>query len=170
MDSQEIKQIIVDGHPVGIIGLQESLEQLAERFHQDMEEKIIKEELLRTLKEKNYIPARAEKEYAEAFLREFKKFMKMPLEEELASMLDVKVLGQGCARCNALMEQVMKIMGEAGLIGNVEHIKDLKEIAGYGVMGSPALVINGEVKSVGTVPSKAKIRKWLEEAYKSPPR
>jgi len=42
-------------------------------------------------------------------------------------------------------------------------VKDIKEIASYGVMGTPALVMNGKIVSVGTVPSKAKIREWLSE-------
>ncbi len=167
MSSQDIKQIMVGGHLVGIIGLQEALEQIAKVYSADMDDERLKGELLEVLKRKNYIPARAEEEYARAFLREFKKFMNMPYEEDTAQGLDVKILGQGCARCDALVEQVMRIMGQTGIVGNVEHIKDLKEIAKYGAMGSPALVINGEVKSVGTVPPEAKIRKWIEEAYNS---
>ena len=51
-----------------------------------------------------------------------------------------------------------------GIMGNVDHIKDIKEIGKYGVMGSSALLINGQVKCVGAVPPKAKLLKWLEEA------
>jgi len=45
----------------------------------------------------------------------------------------------------------------------VGHVTDIKKIGKYGVMGTPALIINGEVKSVGSVPPKAKIKEWLSE-------
>jgi protein-disulfide isomerase len=57
----------------------------------------------------------------------------------------------------------MEVMAEMKLAGAVEHVRDIKEIASYGVMGTPALVINAKIVSVGTVPSKAKIREWLSE-------
>ena len=64
----------------------------------------------------------------------------------------------------ALIESnAILVMAEMKLAGAVEHVRDIKEIASYGVMGTPALVINAKVVSVGTVPSKAKIREWLSE-------
>ena len=51
-----------------------------------------------------------------------------------------------------------------GIVGNLEHIRDLAEIGRYGVLASPALVINGKVKSVGSSPLKPKIKAWIEEA------
>ena len=45
----------------------------------------------------------------------------------------------------------------------MRHVTDIKEIGKYGVMGTPALIINGEVKCVGSVPTKAKIKEWLSE-------
>ncbi|MCK5654623.1 MAG: thioredoxin family protein [Dehalococcoidia bacterium] len=46
----------------------------------------------------------------------------------------------------------------------VKHVTDIKEIGKYGVMGTPALIINGEVKSVGSVPPKNKLIEWLKKA------
>ena len=163
MASQDIKQITVDGNQVGIIGLQEVLEQMAKEYPQAPDHKI-QEELLKRLGRKNYIPTKAQDSYAKAFLREFKKFLGLPYEEDKASALDVKVLGPGCTQCDRLTAQVMEAMAEMGIMGNVDHIKDIKEIGKYGVMGSPALLINGQVKCVGSVPPKAKLLKWLEEA------
>jgi len=50
------------------------------------------------------------------------------------------------------------------LAADLEHVRDIKEIGKYGVMGMPALLINGKVLSVGRVPPKAKLKEWLEEA------
>jgi hypothetical protein len=55
-------------------------------------------------------------------------------------------------------------VGQLRIKANIEHVRDIKEIGRLGVMGMPGLLINGEVKSVGKVPPKAKLIQWLEEA------
>jgi hypothetical protein len=59
---------------------------------------------------------------------------------------------------------VRDVMAEMNLAGDLTHVTDLREIGKYGVMGTPALVINRKVVSVGTTPEKRKIHQWLEEA------
>lgn len=59
-------------------------------------------------------------------------------------------------------------MSEMKIAADLRHITDFKEIAHYGVLGSPALVINNKVVSVGEVPPKSKIRQWIIEAYNPP--
>ncbi len=78
-------------------------------------------------------------------------------------MMEVKVLGPGCKRCAQTEQIVHEALKEAGISAEVEHIKDPVEIANYGVFGTPAVVINGEIKSVGKVPTKDEVKKWLEE-------
>ncbi len=58
----------------------------------------------------------------------------------------------------------MEVMAEMNLSADFDHVTDIKEIARYGVMGTPALIINGKVQSVGRVPPQRKIKQWLEEA------
>ncbi|MBC2693760.1 MAG: thioredoxin family protein [Desulfobacteraceae bacterium] len=57
----------------------------------------------------------------------------------------------------------MELLSEMNLLADMEHVTDVKEIGKYGVMGTPALVINGKVMSVGKVPAKEKIKEWLSE-------
>ncbi len=57
----------------------------------------------------------------------------------------------------------MAVMAEMNLAADIEHVMDISEINRYGVRGTPALVINGKVRSVGTVPAKGNIREWLSE-------
>ena len=71
--------------------------------------------------------------------------------------MDIKVLGSGCANCNKLEKMVFDVLAELNADGNVTHVTDFKEIVGYGVMQTPALVIDGQVKFSGVVPSKAKL-------------
>ncbi len=103
-------------------------------------------------------------EYRRAFLREFKKFLGKPVEAEAPQGLDVKVLGPGCVQCDQLEQQLMQVMAETGIVADIQHIRDVKEIGAYGVMGTPTLIINNTVKAVGKVPPRNKLKQWLEEA------
>ncbi|MFW5721386.1 MAG: thioredoxin family protein [Bacteroidota bacterium] len=75
--------------------------------------------------------------------------------------MDIKVLGPGCPRCEQVLNLVMEAVQEAGVSAGVEKVSDPMQIAGYGVFGTPAVVVDGEVKSVGKVPSKNQIREWI---------
>lgn len=75
--------------------------------------------------------------------------------------MDIKVLGPGCAKCEKTVKLIKEAIAEGGTDARVEKITDLMEIAGYGVFGTPAVVIDGEVKSVGKVPRKKEIKAWL---------
>ena len=99
-----------------------------------------------------------------ALVREFRRQLGQIVPEEKTEGLVIKVLGQGCANCRELTRRIMDIMSELNLAADLEHVTDIKEIARYGVLGSPALLINGKVLSVGTVPSKKQLADWLKQA------
>lgn len=75
--------------------------------------------------------------------------------------MEIKVLGPGCPKCKKTESLVKEAVAEAGVAAEVEKVTDMMEIAGYGVFGTPAVVIDGEVKSVGKIPSKDQIKAWL---------
>ena len=77
--------------------------------------------------------------------------------------MDIKVLGPGCAKCHRTEDLVKQAVAESGVDANVEKVTDLMKIAGYGVFGTPAVVVDGEVKSVGKIPSKEDIKSWIEK-------
>jgi hypothetical protein len=160
---EEITQIRVGGFSVGFVGLREVMESMRGEYSErpDIE---LEAELLSRIGKKNYIPDRASADYGKAFLREFKRFLGKSSEEGEIQGLSVKVLGMGCVQCDRLEREVISVMSEAGLTGDVEHVRDLREIGKYGIMGSPALIINNQVKAVGKVPPRSKIREWLKEA------
>ena len=66
----------------------------------------------------------------------------------------VKVLGSGCAKCNALEESVRAALDELGMDDAIDHVTDFAQIAAYGVMTTPALVVDGKVVSYGKVLTK----------------
>jgi small redox-active disulfide protein 2 len=166
MSQDDVIQIRVGNSPVGIIRLKTVMEDMAETHGERPDQEVI-EELLNRLGKRNYIPEKVKESYAKAFLREFKKFLGKPFEEETPKGLQIKVLGPGCVQCDRLEQDLMQIMTETGILADIEHVRDIKEIGRYGVMGTPALIINGKVKSVGSVPLKSKIIAWLKEAQES---
>jgi small redox-active disulfide protein 2 len=166
MSDDKVTRINVGGHATGIIGLQTILEDIANEFAGRTDDEI-KAELLNRLSHKNYISSRTRDVYSHAFLREFKKFVGEPFEDAEATGMEIKVLGPGCPRCEKLEQDLMAMMAELNIAAELEHVRDPIEIASYGVMGSPALIINDKVKAVGSVPPKNKLKEWLLEAAKS---
>jgi small redox-active disulfide protein 2 len=75
--------------------------------------------------------------------------------------MDIKVLGPGCPKCRQTEKIVKEAIAESGVSVSVEKVTDTMEIAGYGVFGTPAVVVDGEVKSVGKVPKKAEVLGWI---------
>ena len=77
--------------------------------------------------------------------------------------MEIKVLGPGCPKCKQTEQNVKNAIAEASVDATVEKVTDVMEIAGYGVFGTPAVVIDGEVKSVGKIPSKEDVKEWLKQ-------
>ena len=78
--------------------------------------------------------------------------------------MKLEVLGMGCAKCNALETAVKQAADMLGLDYTLDHVTDLSKIASYGVMMTPALVIDGTVKLSGKLPSEAELTKILTTA------
>ena len=77
--------------------------------------------------------------------------------------MDIKVLGPGCPKCEQTDKMVKDALQEIGVAADVEKVTGTMDIAKYGVFGTPAVVVDGEVKSVGKVPSKEDIKGWIEK-------
>ena len=73
----------------------------------------------------------------------------------------IKVLGTGCAKCHQLEENTKKAVAELGLDASIEKVENIKDIMKYGVMKTPALVVDEKVKVMGRVPSPEEIKKYL---------
>ena len=163
MSANDVAQIMVGKHPSGIVGLKSVLEEVANSL-KDRPDDEIKAELLNRLSKRNYISSNTREVYGQAFLREYKKFAGEPFEEQDEGRLNIKVLGPGCPQCEKLEQDIMAMMAELNIIAGLEHVRDPLEIASYGVMGTPGLIISGEVKAVGSVPPKNRLKQWLLEA------
>lgn len=78
-------------------------------------------------------------------------------------MIDIKVLGPGCQKCDQTVKLVKDVVSQTGVEAQIEKITNALEIAGYGVFGTPAVVIDGEVKCVGKIPKKQDVITWLDK-------
>jgi small redox-active disulfide protein 2 len=76
----------------------------------------------------------------------------------------IKVLGSGCSKCNQLLESTKKAAEELGLDCEIEKIEDFLRLAEFGVMITPALVVDGKVKTTGRVPPVPEIKELIAGA------
>jgi small redox-active disulfide protein 2 len=78
--------------------------------------------------------------------------------------MKIQILGPGCMNCKKLYEQAQKAVAQAGVTAELEKIEKFEEIMKFGVPMTPALLVNGEVKSAGKIPDVAQIVTWLMDA------
>jgi hypothetical protein len=167
MTDKDITQVRIGQHGFGIIGIKRLMEELAEDYT-DRSDAEVAAVMVERLSKDNYIPAKVREDYGRAFVREFRKFLGQPYTEDAAVGLDIKVLGMGCPQCHALTQTIMELLTELQLPARLDHITDIKEIARFRVMGSPALVVNGKVVSVGSMPARDKLKAMLAKACAAP--
>ena len=77
--------------------------------------------------------------------------------------MEIRILGTGCPRCDEVEKRTMNALAELNMAADVQKVKDINEIAKYGVLGTPGLVINGKIKSSGRIPSLEEITSWILE-------
>ena len=78
--------------------------------------------------------------------------------------MDIKILGSGCAKCQRLEQLTREGAADLGIEAQFDHVCEMAKIMEYPVVGTPALVIDGEVKAAGRMPSKEEIGRWLGKA------
>ncbi len=76
--------------------------------------------------------------------------------------MEIKVLGPGCAKCSETEKIMTEAIAETGITATIEKISDFQQIAKYGVFSTPAVVIDGQIKCVGKVPTKKEALAWLD--------
>ncbi len=76
-------------------------------------------------------------------------------------MLDIKILGPGCANCKRVEMIVRKVVVNQGLEAEIEKVTDFQEISKYPILSTPGLVLNGKVLSSGRIPTEAEVAEWL---------
>lgn len=145
---------------VGLIGLDLALNRLTNGPDSGLENAVA--QVYAEVEAKNYIPATAVAAYRTAIAREITRLRGGVQADD--GELVIRILGPGCFSCDNLQKLVFEIMAELGLAADILQIHDLDEIGRFGVMRTPALLINGVLKCAGRLPSRAQIEEWLREA------
>ncbi len=76
--------------------------------------------------------------------------------------MEIKILGPGCKKCDQAAARVAAVVSETGVEAQIEKVTDMMAIAGFGVMATPAVVVDGVVKCVGKIPDRNEVAGWLE--------
>ena len=155
-----VTMVRIGGVEIGILDLEETFERVKQMKIQDEGE--LKRTILQEVKKTNYVPSSKDSEYIEGLFKAYRRYLGEKVEEEIEG-LEIKILGPGCARCDKLEQNVRSLLTEMNIPAEVRHVRDLTAIAEYGVMGTPALVVNNVVKSTGRVPRKDEMVTWIRE-------
>jgi hypothetical protein len=158
--TSDIVQVSMGDRAIGIVGLKKVMADLAVTASGKTDGEC-REILYRGIADQNYIPPKMVEEYKDALLRAFKAFTGEAAEDAPAGGVRIQVLGPGCHNCDRLEQDVREVLAELKLPGDLSHVTDPTEIAKYGLLGVPALVINGRVACVGTLPHRDRIKQWL---------
>ncbi|MGC9965808.1 MAG: thioredoxin family protein [Syntrophobacteraceae bacterium] len=75
--------------------------------------------------------------------------------------MNIKVLGPGCKKCDETEKLVKEVIAETGSDAVVEYVTDIAEIAKLGIFSTPAVVVDGQIKLTGKVPTKPQVKSWL---------
>lgn len=75
--------------------------------------------------------------------------------------MDIKVLGTGCSKCKSTVALIEEVAKQKGVAISLEKVEDIQRIVGYGVMSTPAVVVNDKVVHAGGIPAKANVESWL---------
>ena len=143
---------------IGLIGLGPAIQQA---IGQNLNADAAADFLLTTMGRENYIPAGAIELYRKALRAEYERAVSggAPSHQQLT----IKILGPGCVSCNKLNTMIFDIMQRLDIAADIEQIHDLDEIWRHGVIITPALIINGKIKSSGRMPPPAEVEQWLRE-------
>ena len=163
---EKITQVKIGGVKIGIAGIDETVEAVAKMGLTSDDE--LTRAIMERVQVQNYVPEASYDEYARDLLHFYKIKMGLPVEkqhyEPTPGLVEIKVLGPGCPRCNGLEKEVRSLLEEMNVPADLEKVEDVNEIAEYNVVTTPALIINGEVKAAGKVPRRGQIVRWIEEA------
>lgn len=142
---------------VGLVGLDRALAKVL--APEELNLSTAAERVYAEIEAQNYIPPGAASSYRQALADEIGRLRGG--QATGPGHLEVRILGPGCVSCNNLQRLVIETVAARGLVADVFQVHDLDEIGRFGVMQTPALVINGQVKSAGRLPSPAQVEGWL---------
>ncbi len=158
MDAATSRTIRIGNMNIGLIGLDIAINTAAA---QQLTEAEAMDFLYREVKKRNYIPAAMEEQYKIALFKEYAGHLRG--ENSGINGLVIRIFGPGCVSCNGLQKLVIEVLAAMGIAADIEQIHDPDEIGRAGILQTPALMINNELKSCGLLPTRAEIEQWIRE-------
>jgi len=126
----------------------------------------IKRSLLKKIKQQNWIPDSKTEEYSRALLNEYKKSIGEKVDEEKLVETSIRILGLGCSACEKMEQDVKSILIELNIAADFQHVRDVNQIAEYGMVRTPSLVINNEIVLNGLSLPKSQLKLLIEDKLK----
>ncbi len=157
MDAATQRFIRIGTVSIGLIGLDIALNSIAQ---QEVSESKAVDFLFAEISRQNYIPPGNTEKYRDALLTAYRKHCRLATEDE---GLIIRIFGTGCVSCNSLQTLVIELLDRLKLAADIEQIYDPDEIGRAGVTRTPALMINGTIKSAGLMPTPAQVEQWIQE-------
>ncbi|MCW5212101.1 thioredoxin family protein, partial [Desulfobulbus sp. TB] len=155
MEAATQRFIRINTTSIGLIGLDIALNTIAQ---QEVSESEAVDFLFAEISRQNYIPPGNTEKYRDALLTAYRKHCSLATEEE---GLVIRIFGTGCVSCNSLQTLVIELLDHLKLAADIEQIYDPDEIGRAGVINTPALMINGTIKSAGLMPTPAQVEQWI---------
>lgn len=158
MDTATPRTIRIGKSTIGLIGIDTALHQAAAK--KLPEDKAV-DFLFAAVNKQNYIPPAAHDNYREALRRAYRQYLRP--DEQNGEVLVFRIFGKACVSCDNLQKMVIEVLNRMGLAADIEQIRDPDEIGRHGILLTPALMINGKIKSGGRMPTQAQIEQWIRE-------
>lgn len=158
MDAATTRTIRIGSATIGLIGLDLALNQAAT---QGLSEEAAVDYLFAAISRDNYIPPGNAARYQEALRNAYREHLR-PGSARTGPPV-IRIFGTGCVSCNGLQTLVIEVLATMGMAADIEQIHDPDEIGRQGIIMTPALMINGQLKSGGLLPTRAQVEQWLRD-------
>lgn len=153
-------KVTIGGHSIGLFDLEEIFQEVKVSALSDSE--LLKDLILEKVKAKNYIPSKAMPVYREDLYEEYLVFTgELAKRRSSSSAPEVRLLGVGCANCEKIDEMIKNILARESIGVDYQYVTDINEIARAGIMGTPALMVNGAVLLSGHLPEEKQLEEIL---------
>ena len=158
MDAATTRTIRIGSATIGLIGLDLALNRAAAR---GLSEEAAVDFLFAAVSRDNYIPPGGAEKYRTALRLAYREHLHPGGERSGPPV--IRIFGTGCVSCNSLQTLVIEVLDAMAMAADIEQIHDPDEIGRQGIVMTPALMINGQVKSGGLLPTRAQIEQWLRD-------
>ncbi len=159
MEPATSRTIRIGAANIGLIGLDLALNKLS---GQEISAEKAVDYLYQAISAQNYIPAGREKQYRRALLNEYRKHLHHDFQPP--ENMVIRIFGSSCISCNKLQTMMIQVLDQTKMAADIEQIHEPDEIGRHGILQTPALIINDELKCQGRMPTLAQVEQWVREA------